>query len=332
MKFYTNKLYNSMPSILFKKTRLPVPQQNTNNNIDNGNDAEILAASLLLKSIGAEISWSSRNEDSRKIDLICSYDHPWVKKERLIFFIQVKSGRKFGRIKENGFTLLASAKKAAQRTSHSICIIWIERDTNKSFWAYIHPFSTKTSQKYSNYHLITPAMRFDIARCQAKSINGISEGKGIILKKLKGDLNTKRKYALSNYKRLKSIEIFNPNLGKIEFTRIGWRHMFRKQRNSEHKEKSFTTIPYLDKILLQKPTTIYITEHLQENLNEFEYRICEYVLTYEKVKIELAGSIETINVNIRLLEEIRWPMNWLNNPMLTQMVERRVVLLNAYYK
>ena len=74
-----------MPSTLFNKTTSPIPQQNRINNIDNGNDAEILAASLLLRSIGSEISWSSRNEDGRKIDLICSYDHPWIEKERIIF-------------------------------------------------------------------------------------------------------------------------------------------------------------------------------------------------------------------------------------------------------
>ncbi len=321
-----------MPSTLFNKTTSPIPQQNRINNIDNGNDAEILAASLLLRSIGSEISWSSRNEDGRKIDLICSYDHPWIEKERIIFFTQVKSGNTFGWLEENGFTLLTTAKKAAQRTSHSICIIWVDRNSNKSFWAYIHPFSTQTSQKYSDYHLINPAMRFDIARCQAKSIPGIAEGKGIILKKLKGDLNSKRKYALSHYKRLKEIEVINPNLGKIEFTRIGWRHMFRKQRKSDYKEKSFATIPYLDKILLHKPTSIYITNHSQETINDFEYRICEYVLTFEKVKIEIEGITEFVNVNVRLLEEIRWPIDWLNNSMLTQMIQRRVVLLNSYYK
>lgn len=57
-------------------------------NIDNGNDAEVLAASFLVMAIGAEISWGSRNEDGRKIDLICSYDHPWFDKERLFFLFK----------------------------------------------------------------------------------------------------------------------------------------------------------------------------------------------------------------------------------------------------
>lgn len=321
-----------MPPILLKSIKLPVPKQNRENNIENGNDAEVYAASLIIKAIGAEVSWSSRNEDGRKIDLICSYDHPWVDKERVIFFTQVKSGKTYGKLEHNGFTLFSTAKKAAQRTSHSICVIWVDRDTNQAYWAYIHPFSKSSSQEYSNYHLITPATKFDIARCQAKGIPGISEGAGIILKKLTGDIKTNRAYALNHYKKLKNLDIVNPNLGKIEFTRVGWRHMFRKQRRSTNKEKSFAAIPYLSQILTHKPSDIYITNYQQEKIKNFEYRTCEYVLTYEKVKINSAGSLKTVKVHTRILEEIRWPTNWQSNPMLSQMVERRVVLLNAYYK
>lgn len=58
-----------MPPILLKSIKLPVPKQKRENNIENGNDAEVYAASLIIKAIGAEVSWSSRNEDGRKIDL-----------------------------------------------------------------------------------------------------------------------------------------------------------------------------------------------------------------------------------------------------------------------
>ncbi|MFN7098525.1 MAG: hypothetical protein ACK4PR_13370, partial [Gammaproteobacteria bacterium] len=235
-----------MSSILLKHKSLPILKQSRINNIDNGNDAEILSASILLKAIGAEISWSSRNEDGRKIDLICSYDHPWIEKERIIFFVQVKSGASYGRKNINGFTLLTAAKKAAQRTSHSICIVWVDRESNIPFWAYIHPFSTKITQDYSDYHKINPGTKFDIARCQSKSISANEHGSGITIKALRGNIKSKREYALKNYKKLKALNIINPNLGKIELTRIGWRHMFRKQRSLVNKERSIQVIPYLD--------------------------------------------------------------------------------------
>ena len=321
-----------MKSVLLRHRTILKPKQNRENNLENGNDAEVLSASMLLKAMGAEVSWGSRNEDGRKIDLICSYDHPWVKKERLIFFVQVKSGSTYGRKLKNGFTLLGVAKKSAQRTSHPICLIWVERETNSTYWAYIHPFSTSVSQNYGDNHLVNPATRYDIARCQAKVIPGKSEGSGIIIKELTGTLQNKRAYSLKKYKSLKTKTIVNPNLGVVELTRVGWRHMFRKQRSSINKQKSLNLIPYLGNLLEHKPSKIYITKNKFESERGYEFRTSEYVLTYEKVLINNAGELESTSVIIRLLEEIMWPENWRENSMLSQLIKRRLVLLSAYYK
>jgi hypothetical protein len=321
-----------MNSTLLKHKHISKPNQTRAFNVDNGNDAEVLSASILLKAMGAEISWGSRNEDGRKIDLICSYDHPWIYKERLIFFAQVKSGPTYGKITNNGFVLLGAAKKAAQRTSHPICLIWVDRDTNSNYWAYIHPFSTSSSQEYGNNHLVNPATRFDIARCQAKIIPGKNEGSGIIIRKVTGNLKERRDFALAQYKNLKNKNVINPNLGKVEFTRVGWRHMFRKRRLSINKSKSIETIPYLDKILENKPSKIYITSNSLEKTRGYEVRTSEYVLTYDKVDIYENQERKRVSVIVRLLEEIMWPEDWLTNSMLSQLVERRLVLLSAYYK
>jgi hypothetical protein len=321
-----------MKSILLRHRTIVEPKQNRENNLENGNDAEVLSASMLLKAMGAEVSWGSRNEDGRKIDLICSYDHPWISKERLIFFVQVKSGSTYGRKLPIGFTLLGVAKKSAQRTSHPICLIWVERQTNSTYWAYIHPFSTNESQHYGDNHLVNPATRFDIARCQAKVIPGKSEGSGIIIKELTGTLKIKRAYALKKYKSLKNKTIINPNLGIVEFTRVGWRHMFRKQRSSMNKEKSMNLIPYLANLLEHKPSKIYITKNELESERGYEFRTSEYVLTYDKVEFNNAGKLESTSVIIRLLEEIMWPEDWKENSMLSQLIKRRLVLLSAYYK
>lgn len=321
-----------MKSILLKHSPIPKAEQNRPQNISNGNDAEVLSASILLMAIGAEVSWGSRNEDGRKIDLICSYDHPWILKERLIFFSQIKSGNTYGNKLPVGFTLSSKAKKEALRTSHPICLIWVHRDTNTSYWAYIHPFSTNVTQKYNDNHLINPATRFDIARCQAKLIPGKKDGTGLIIKELSGNLTERRAYSLKKYKNLKTKEVKNPNLGNVEFTRVGWRHMFRKQRSSINKGRSLNIIPYLDKILEHKPSKIYITNNKTESNRDYEFRMSEYVLTYEKIEIAKGGERKKITVMIRLLEEIMWPKNWQINSMLSQLIKRRLVLLSAYYK
>ena len=320
-------------SILKSKPKQKI-KQTRDFNIPNGNDAEIFSASLLLSAIGAEISWGSRNEDGRKIDLICSYDHPWFDKERLIFLVQVKSGDSFGEKLHNGFKLKTNAKQAAQRTSHPICLIWVHRDSNSSFWAYIHPNSTNQTQTYGNNHELTPPMRFDIARCQAKYLPVKLGGSGIIITDSIGSLKDKRKIALTSYRKYSEGDIICPNLGRVEFTRIGWRHMFRKTRSAEYKNKSLAVINYLDKILIDKPSDTYISKFEITEQSDFKYRNCEYVLIYNQVKYfnRLTKTTENIKVVVRLMEEIMWPVNWNLNSTLTQSIDRRLVLLSCYYK
>ncbi len=323
-----------MNTSLLKSKRIVSPKETRSENISNGNDAEVYSASMLLKAVGAEVSWGSRNEDGRKIDLICSYDHPWIEKERIIFLVQVKSGPTYGIKLASGYKLLAAAKKAAIRTSHPICIIWVDRATNSSFWAYVHPLSTIVNQTYGNNHRVEPSMRFDIARCQAKNIPLKQGGKGIIISELIGGLSDKRLIALNKYKELKTNPPINPNLGLIEITRIGWRHMFRKTRSANFKDKSLNLIPYLGKILEDKPSDIYITNSNFSEQNGFTYRNTEYVLKFNDVKLynKTNNTSEKTTVVSRVIEEIRWITNWENDSMLSQNIDRRVVLLSAYYK
>lgn len=300
-------------------------------NIDNGNDAEVLAASFLVMAIGAEISWGSRNEDGRKIDLICSYDHPWFDKERFIFLVQVKSGDSFGEKLPDGFKLKTIAKNAAKRTTHPICIIWIDRNNNDSFWAYIHPRTESKPQTYGMNHLVSPAMRYDLARCQAQFLPIKKGGSGIIINEKDSDLKVIRTNSLAKYKSYQVNGLFCPSIGKIEVTRVGWRHMFRKTRSSSNKAKSYTTIKFLDKIISDLPTEIYISKYEFTEQSEYKYRTSEYVLVYEDVK-EQNLPLNSVKVIIRVIEEIRWPTDWTKNSTLTQFVERRNVLLSCYYK
>ena len=145
-----------MNKSLLQSISLPTLQESADFNLRNGNDAELLSASRFVMACGAEIGWGSRNEDGRKIDLIVSYDHPWIEKERILVLVQVKSGKTYGEIQNDGFILKTAAKASAQRTSHSICLIWLDRESNKTFWAYIHPNSLSGNQEYGKNHIISP--------------------------------------------------------------------------------------------------------------------------------------------------------------------------------
>jgi len=320
-----------MKNILLQKIPTNKVKETRDLNISNGNDAETYSASKLLAALGAEVSWGSRNEDGRKIDLIASYDHPWYD-ERIIFLVQVKSGKSYGVKLPNGFKLLTRAKKEAQRTSHSICIIWADRDSKDAYWAYVHPHSTNGIQLYSNNHLVSPPMRFDIARSQAKNLPRKVGGTGVIMSNKFSSLKEKREAALESYGLLKTKNLINPNVGKIEFTRVGWRHMFRKSRSAANKNSSLTVINYLHHILEDKPSSIYVTDLKITDISDYTYRRCEYVLSYEKVKLYLKQEVSEVKVVVRVIEEIRWPRNWTNHPSLTQLVERKLTFLSCYYK
>ena len=281
--------------------------------------------------IGAEISWGSRNEDGRKIDLICSYDHPWFEKERFIFLVQVKSGDSYGEKLSDGFRLKKPAKDAAKLTTHPICVIWVDRDSGNSYWAYIHPGTEGKSQNYGNNHLVAPTIRYDMVRCQAQFLPRKKGGAGIIINEKNSDLATIRKKALTKYKSYQASGLFIPNLGQIEVTRVAWRHMFRKTRASKNKAKSLITIQYLDKIVCDIPTETYICKCEFSEQAGYNYRTSEYILTYKDVKTQNT-SLEKVKVIVRIIEVIRWPKDWNKNSTLKQFVERRNVLLSCYYK
>jgi hypothetical protein len=302
------------------------------NNIPNGNDAEVFAASQLLQSVGGEISWGSRNEDGRKIDLICSFDHPWVDSERVLILIQVKSGDSFGAIHGSGFKLKSAAKSAALRTSHSICILWVNRISDKCFWAYLHPHSTSKNQIYGEHHKVNPALIFDLTRCQSQHLPIKSGGKGLILSIPDLPLKELRKKVISKYVSYSDNKIVSPCLGEIECTRVGWRHMFRKTRSKVAKEKSLATILYLDKILSDYPTGIYVTNREFEIIDGYEYRRIVYVLSFESAKIFLKGESISTKIVVRIFEEIRWPENWRGCSILSQKTDRILKLESCYFK
>ncbi|WP_339695956.1 hypothetical protein [uncultured Marixanthomonas sp.] len=309
------------------------PDDSVTSNQQNGNEAEVLGAANLLRAMGAEVSWGSRNEDGRKIDLIASYDHPWIKKERVLILVQVKSGPTYGEKTVDGFKLFSASKKAVMRTSHPICLIWIDREIQCNYWAYIHPHSTPSNQTYKDNHRISPPMRFDIARSQSKFIPNKQGGKGVIMPFGDfSDLKQRRSTVLNEYKSLKNKNLVNPNLGIVEITRIGWRHMFRKNRAAQNKESSLVVIPYLEKIIQDKPTSIYVSDLINKAQDNYKYRRSEYVLSYEDVKLFKAGATNSVKVVIRLIEEIRWPEDWISNAYLSQLIDRKVSLLSSYYK
>lgn len=320
-----------MSSLLLYRP-VQVARQGRAQNPINGSDSESYAMAKIILACRGEGHWGSREEDNSKIDMFFSAPHPWHEGERLVVLSQVKSGASYGEPFNQGFRLKTAAKVAALRTSHGVCVAWVDRDANQIYWAYVHPTTTSRAQDYGAYHRVTPAMIYDLARCVGLKRPGSTGGRGIIVRRRSSQLRVRREQVQRAYRQFGSI--FSPAVGIIELTRLGWRHMFRRGRREENKSTSMDVIPYLKKILGHSPSAHVITDHKIFNSKGYTYRICEHLLKYDEIKIRDARGDSTRDAvaHIRVIEEIRYPENWESNVMLSQLVDRRVVLRSAYLK
>ncbi len=106
--------------------------------------------------------------------------------------------------------------------------------------------------------------------------------------------------------------------------------MFRASRNVKYKEQSLFIIPYLNKILVQQPTDHWINKFERVPRNDFEFCQYEFVFSYKEIKGN--NSSDKFNVIIKILEEIGYPKDWKNEPLMSQQVIRRVVFLSCSLK
>ena len=297
----------------------------------NGNDAESTAASNLCTACRAEVSWSSRNEDGRKIDLFLSLDHPWFKGERLCLLAQVKSGSKYGSVVANEVEIKRAAIKEAQRSTHPICLVWVDRTDWQPYWAFIHPSTRLRDTTFGLSHRVTPASRFDLARCAGQFLPIQHGGEGVTIKVSSDAPQKLRKDAKVAFRQQESI--LSPVLGNICLTRKSWRHMTRAGRTLERKKASLEMIPYLKSILPQIPSSHWIASVNEFKQRGFVIREMEHVLRFDRVRISTTNATQELRaVVVRTVEAIRFPEKWKLQDQSSQQVQRKVVLLNAYHK
>lgn len=320
---------------ILAKRKLPFVSQTTAFNSGNGYDAEKLAAAVALVACGGEVRWSSRTEEGHKIDIILSFENPFYDGERMMLYVQVKSGLDEGRIYDGGFKLYKTTKDQVRRRTKAIVIIWVDRESGRSFWAYVHPFTTKNMQKYGRHHEISPAMKYDLARCEGHYYHRLEGGRDVTLSVKQNKFSEKRKIAREAYRKIPK-EVHSPVLGPIVISRVGWRHMFRNNRSNAAKEKSTMVIPFLESLLSQKPSSIFHSKSESDvfPMNDFIIRAVEFNLTYEQGKI-FDGTLKKevpVKIILKCLEEIRYPKKWRDHGAVSQVIDRRITFLSCHYK
>ena len=319
------------PTFLNKELRSEA-KLTRNLNSQNGNDSEVISASNLIQALNAELSWGSRNEDNSKIDLLLSFNHPWIKGKRTFLLSQVKSGASFGKVINNTIKLYAKGIKEAQKSQNDICLVWYDHSTQENYWAYIHRNSKPKIVELGQNHILSPATRFEISRCISRSTKlKFFNSRGLILdfKKIKSiPLSIHRKNVRTFYKNSNTIE--NPLYGRIDLTNYGWKHMFRKSRVKQYKNDSLIIIPYLKQLLSFQPDRHWVISFNSSKHNEFTIINYEHVLRYENIKNN--DNEDVFEVVIKLIEEVIFPTEWKSANLLTQKVFRKSILKSCSLK
>lgn len=319
------------PQLIYKELTTK-PKLTRDLNSQNGNDCEVISASNLIQALNAELSWGSRNEDNSKIDLLLSFNHPWINGKRAFLLSQVKSGASFGKVTDSTIKFYAKGIKEAQKSQNDICLVWYDHSSKENYWAYIHRNSKRKIVELGKNHILSPATRFEISRCISRSIKlKFFNSRGLILdfKQIKSTaLSNYRKIIKSAYKNSKSIE--NPLYGKIDITNFGWKHMFRKSRLKRYKNDSLIIIPYLKQLLSFQPDRHWVISFRSSKHNEFTAMNYEHVLRYENIKNN--EDKEIYEVVIKLIEEVIFPTEWKSENLLSQKVFRKTIMKSCSLK
>ncbi len=319
-----------MNRILFASTPLPEAEVVNALNVQNGNDAEILVASMLISALNAEVKWGSRNEDGGKIDLLLSFDHPWESRDRTLLMVQVKSGASYGQTTTEGFKLYKRTFVEVNRSINNIMLIWLDQHTAECWWAYIRAGQNAKITNYGANHLVTPAVRFEIARYMATGYTANTSGaKGIIIDTLGRTTPIKELRAVvkPRYRGIGTVK--NPLVGEIAFTKLGWTYMFRESRRKTYKKQSSILIPYLKTLIKRIPSKYWVHSYKTYQREDFEFRQYEYVFQYLNV---ITNTGVRLKIIVRIIEETGYPKNWRAETLLSQKIVRKVVFKSCHYK
>ena len=309
-------------------------------NKKNGKAIERYIASLLTVALNARVNFTSRTEDDAKIDLVTLFSHPWLDNNVETIATQVKSGASYCTLQNDNLILTKKQFSGLLNSNNWLLVCWSRVEKEQGYWFLIKPHSKFIKLEYNSNHIINPLTKFHLIRVLYSS-NSKNGGKGLIFKQKNNRQEYKYKdyiklrlSAKEKYLSLKNSKIINPVFGKIEFTRIGWRHITRESRWHYFKTASFEVLKVVDNLLQVSPSKHYTLKHITKEEDGEIYIENEFLLNYSSAKVFDSEMEDTFQceIFIKLLEVSSYRRDWKESAVKNNSYFRRIIFKSIYYK
>jgi hypothetical protein len=245
---------------------------------------------------------------------------------------QIKHGPSFARQKAGKITLQNIDEETIttlQDGTQPALLIWVPPWPNrKIYWHVVRPKGKHRSPvKIAEGDHVTPGLRFELSRFA--NFERRNPGYPCLEIPPPGEDLPIRADAKKYYDTLKSEMLNNPLLGKIEITRLAWRHITRFSRTVAKRQRSFHVLKYLSAFLQKVPTRYLVDRKPARDVGNVIMERNEIVFWY-KHAFRTGNEMQTLLV--RFVEDIEYPKNWPERPLSEDEVSHKVTLMSWWYK
>lgn len=274
-----------------------------------GGAGERKAAALLTMAVCAQTSHGTLDEDGGKVDLKLSFRSALLPASVITAHCQVKSGVSFRTPSSTKevltLTVGSETLQALADGTQPAFLAWVSPKPHaRVYWQPIGPDrKLKATVKIPCGQFVTPSLRLDLSRIHAFR----EHRKRLPVVNLPNTPDPGIAHARDEYKKLKATPVSSPIMGEIRFTRMAWRHVTRRSRDTVKRQRSFVLLRYLRSLLSSSPNRFLIVRRPRERFGGRTRETREVILWYYQAINE---SGRPCDVLVRLIECVEYPSNW----------------------
>lgn len=289
------------------------------------------AATTLSLALCAEAAHTTMDEDGAKVDLKLSFQNPFSRSTLITTHCQVKSGHSYRARSSNATTLTlthvdAETISALSNGTQPALLVWVPPKPLRDI--YYHVFANGKTQrtpiKIPRAHVITPALRYDLAKSSC-----VDRARAP-----RQDVANLQEHALmdsarSNYRCLKTGEWRHPLFGKLFVTRRAWRHVTRRSKSTRRRLLALRALRHLH-VFLDKAPDRYLVSSVRRSVSgRVTTESREVLCWYERAMV-----VDTVErrLLLRVREDITYPTDWLRDGVGLKGIHQKATLLSWWCK